>query len=188
MQLSAEQEHDLDWSDRLQDWLDGDLDRSGRAAFEAHLAACTTCQTRAAEFKALDESLRTAAPRLAPGLTLDDSFDARIWDRIDSIDEAQRAAARRRLEQELQANLHALSRNWRRALAFMIPGVLAGIALAFALAGWLDDSGLTRTLIVESASEFGRDTSQIVRLTLTTLLGASLGAIVASWIASIAEH
>lgn len=188
MQLTPEQEHDLDWNDRLQDWLDGDLDPAGVTAFEAHLSGCATCQTRAGDFRALDDALTAAAARLAPGLTLDDRFDARIWKHIDSVDEAQRAEARRRLEQELQASLHALSRNWRRALAFMIPGVLAGIALAFALLGWLDDAGITRTLIVQSAGELGRDTSQWVRLMMTTLVGASLGVIVARWVASVVEQ
>ncbi len=42
------------------------------------------------------------------------------------------------IEQELQQNLHALARGWRRALLFVVPGVVAGVALAFALAWWLD--------------------------------------------------
>ena len=58
-----------------------------------------------------------------------------------------------RIEQELQQNLQALARGWRRALLFIVPGVIAGVALAFALAWWLTDAGVMRTLIVQSAAE-----------------------------------
>jgi len=175
--------HDIQWNDRLQDWLDGDLDAADSAALQAHLADCAGCRARADELQTLDRDLRSATPRLA----LDDSFDAKIFAQLDAIDETKRAEARRRLEQELQQNLHALARGWRRALLFVVPGVIAGVALAFALAWWLDTGGVMRTLIVQSAAEFGTDNSGQVRLIVMTLLGAGLGGMIARWLATVVE-
>jgi anti-sigma factor RsiW len=176
-------EHELAWNDRLQDWLDGDLNAADEAALQAHLADCAMCRARADELQALDESLQTASPRLA----LADTFDAKIFAQIDSIDDSKRAAQRQRLEQELQQNLQALKRGWRRALLFVLPGVIAGVALAFALAWWLSDAGLMRTLIVQSAAEFGSNNSSQVQLIVMTLLGAGLGGTLARWLASVVE-
>ena len=180
---SDAREHELAWHDRLQDWLDGDLDAAGAAALQAHMADCAMCRARAAELQALDQSLQIAAPRLA----LDDAFDARIFAQIEAIDESKRAAQRQRLEQELQQNLQALQRGWRRALLFILPGVIAGVALAFALAWWLNDAGLMRALIVQSAAEFGTNNSSQVQLIVMTLLGAGLGGTLARWLASVVE-
>lgn len=172
--------HDIQWDDRLQDWLDGDLDAADTAALQAHMADCAECRARADELQALDGNLRSAAPRLV----LDDSFDAKIFAQLDVIDDTKRAEARRRLEQELQQNLHALARGWRRALLFVVPGVIAGVALALALAWWLDTGGVMHTLIVQSAAEFGTDNSGQVRLIVMTVLGAALGGLIARWLAS----
>jgi anti-sigma factor RsiW len=175
--------HDIQWNDRLQDWLDDDLDAADTAELQAHMADCAACRARADELQALDRNLRSAASRLA----LDDSFDAKIFAQLDAIDETKRAEARRRLEQELQQNLQALARGWRRALLFVVPGVIAGVALAFALAWWLDTGGVMRTLIVQSAAEFGTDNSGQVRLIVMTVLGAGLGGLIARWLASVVE-
>jgi anti-sigma factor RsiW len=176
-------EHELAWNDRLQDWLDGDLNAAGEAALQAHLADCAMCRARADELQTLDQSLQLASPRLA----LDDAFDAKIFAQIATIDDSKRAAQRQRLEQELQQNLQALRRGWRRALLFIVPGVIAGVALAFALAWWLNDAGLMRTLIVQSAAEFGTNNSSQVQLIVMTLLGASLGGTLARWLANVVE-
>jgi anti-sigma factor RsiW len=175
--------HDIEWNDRLQDWLDGDIDSADAATLQAHMADCAACRARADELHALDRELRGAAPRMA----LDDTFDAKIFAQLDAIDETKRAEARLRLDQELQQNLHALARGWRRALLFVIPGVIAGVALAFALAWWLDTGGVMRALIVESAAEFGTDNSGQVRLIVMTVLGAGLGGLLARWLASVVE-
>ena len=176
-------EHELAWNDRLQDWLDGDLDAAGAAALQAHMADCAMCRARADELQALDRNLQLASPRL----TLDSAFDAKIFSQIAAIDDSQRAAQRQRLEQELQQNLQALKRGWRRALLFILPGVIAGIALAFALAWWLNDAGLMRTLVVQSAAEFGANNSSQVQVIVMTLLGAGLGGTLARWLASVVE-
>jgi anti-sigma factor RsiW len=175
--------HDIEWNDRLQDWLDGDLDAADAAALQAHMAGCAACRTRADELQALDRSLRSAAPRLA----LDDAFDAELFAQIDAVDESKRAEARQRIEQELQQNLQALARGWRRALLFIIPGVIAGVALAFALTWWMNDAGVMRALIAQSAAEFGPGNSGQVQLIATTLLGAALGGLIARWLATVVE-
>jgi anti-sigma factor RsiW len=176
-------EHELAWNDRLQDWLDGDLDAADTAALQAHMADCPMCRARADELQALDQSLRSAAPRLA----LNDAFDAKIFAQIEAIDDSKRAEARKRIEQELQQNLQALARGWRRALLFIVPGVVAGVALAFALSWWLTDAGVMRALIAQSAAEFGSNNSGAVQLIATTLLGAGLGGLIARWLATVVE-
>lgn len=173
-------DHHLDWNDRLQDWLDGDVEAGESELIEAHLGECRICQARLAELELLDGALRAAAPRSTP----DAGFDQRLYARIGAIDEGQRAQARQRVEQELQQNLHALSRGWRRTLAFLIPGVIAGLALAFALSAWLDGSDVTRALIAPTPASLGHD---LVRWTLSALAGTSLGLAVSRWLASVVD-
>jgi anti-sigma factor RsiW len=181
---TATREHELAWNDRLQDWLDGDLEAADAAALQAHMADCAMCRSRAVELQELDSKLRSTAPRLA----LDDAFDAKIFAQLDVIDDSQRAAARSRIEQELQQNLQALARGWRRGLLFVVPGVIAGVALALALAWWLADANLMRTLIAQGAAEFGSNNSEQIRLITMTLLGAGVGGVIARWLASVAEQ
>ena len=107
---SAASDHHLEWNDRLQDWLDGDLSAADEAALQAHMADCALCRARADELRELDFSLSTAAPRLA----LDAAFDARLFAQIDAIDDSKRAEARQRMERELQQNLQALARVFLR--------------------------------------------------------------------------
>jgi anti-sigma factor RsiW len=139
--------HDIEWNDRLQDWLDGDLDAADAAALQAHMAGCAACRARADELQALDRSLRSAAPRLA----LDDAFDAELFAQIEAVDESK------------------------------------GVALAFALTWWMNDAGVMRALIAQSAAEFGPGNSGQVQLIATTLLGAALGGLIARWLATVVE-
>jgi anti-sigma factor RsiW len=180
---AAASDHELEWNDRLQDWLDGELDPAGVTAFETHLAGCAMCQNTVARFEQLDEALVAAAPTLS----LDASFDQRLLAQIETIDEKHRAEARRRIEQELQQQLGALRRGWKRTLAFVIPGIVAGIAVAFALTAWLDDSGVTRTLVAEGAAELGSGSTDFIRLGVTSIVGAALGMLIAPWLARLSE-
>jgi anti-sigma factor RsiW len=177
--MNAVQEHHIEWNDRLQDWLDGEPD----ATFEAHLAACQLCQTRLEDLQSLEESLHGELPPLS----LDATFDARLYAQIGEIDERQKQAARERVEREWQENLSALRSSWRRSLAFVIPGIVAGIALAFALAAWLDSSGVVQTVAAESLKELGRSDSHAIQMYLTGLLGATIGLVVARWLASVTD-
>jgi anti-sigma factor RsiW len=181
-QTSAASEHRLEWNDRLQDWLDGDLSASEAAALQAHMTDCDLCRARAQELQELDRSLKSAAPRLE----LDAAFDARLFAQIDAIDESKRAEARRRVEQELQRDLQALARGWRRALLFIVPGVVAGIVLAFGLSSWLNDASVMQALVTESA-RLGSGNSGLVHVIATAVLGAGLGGMIARWLASVVE-
>ena len=171
------------WDDALQDWLDGELNDAESAAFEAHLAACGLCQRSLPEFEELDEALiESAAP-----LRLDESFDETLLARIDAIDEGKRLEARRRLEQEWQQQMQSLSRNWRRTLAFVIPGIIGGIVLAMALVSWLDSSGITSNLVAQGAAELGGRSIDYLRLGITAVVGGALGMVVAPWLSRLAD-
>jgi anti-sigma factor RsiW len=184
--MSDPSTHLAEWNDRLQDWLDGDLNAADEAELQAHMADCALCRARADELRELDFNLANAAPRIA----LDDAFDARLFARIDEMVDAahdsQRAAARQRMEQELQQNLQALARGWRRSLLVVVAGAIAGVAMAFGLTTWLNDAEVMHTLVVESA-RLGSENSGSVHLVVTTLLGATLGGAIARWLASVAE-
>lgn len=174
-------EHHLEWNDRLQDWLDGEIESGDTGVFETHLGDCEICQQRLEQMEDLESALRAATPHPV----LDSSFDARLFDKIDAFDDAQRAAARERVEQELQQNLRALSRSWKRMLAFTIPGIVGGIAVAFALAGYFDASGLTGKL-AESASEIGGNPG-LMHTLIIAVLGAGIGGLTAGWLSRAAE-
>jgi hypothetical protein len=79
-----------------------------------------------------------------------------------------------------------LARGWRRALLFIVPGVVAGIALAFGLASWLSDASVMQALVTESA-KLGSGNSGLVHLVATTVIGASLGGLIARWLATVVE-
>lgn len=177
------EQHSQQWNDRLQDWLDGELNAADSAAFETHLAGCSECQRSMEELEELDAALTAAA---AP-LELNAAFDHALFARIDAIDDSKRAEARRRLEQEWQQQLQALSRNWRRTLAFVIPGIIAGIVLACALMTWLDSSGITNSLVAQGAAELGGRSIDFLRVGITTTIGAALGMLVAPWLARLAD-
>lgn len=180
-QQTAVSEHHLEWNDRLQDWLDGDIEAGDAGVFEAHLGACSICQERVARMQALETALMAATPRPV----LDAGFDARLFAMIDAVDESQRAAARQRAERELEQNLKALSRSWRRAVTFMIAGVIGGVAVALALAGYFDASGLTGKLAAEGASGLGGNT-ELLHAAITALLGAGIGGLTAGWLSRTA--
>lgn len=175
--------HSEEWDGRLQDWLDGELNTAEAAVFEAHLAGCGECQQTVEALEKLDESLVAANPPLA----LNSSFDERLLAQIGAIDESKRAEARRRLELEWQQQMRDLSRNWKRTLAFLIPGVIAGIACAFALMAWLDSSGVTSNLVAQGSAELGSGSTDLLRTALTGFVGAALGMAVAPWLARLAE-
>lgn len=171
------------WDDSLQDWLDGALNGADNAAFEAHLAHCGKCQLNLGDFEELDAALIDSAPPLE----LDPSFDKRLFAQIDAIDESKRIEARRRLEQEWQQQMQALARNWRRTLAFVIPGIIGGIVLAMALVSWLDSSGITSNLVAQGAAEFGGQSINYLRVGITAVVGAAFGMLVAPWLARLAD-
>ena len=175
------------WDDSLQEWLDGELNAADSAAFEAHLAHCGKCQQNVGDFEELDAALVDAAPPMA----LNAAFDQKLFAQIDAIDENKRIEARRRLEQEWQQQMQALARNWRRTLAFVIPGIIGGIVLAMALVSWLDSSGITNDLVAQGvhlgAAELGGRSIDYLRLGITAVVGGAFGMLVAPWLARLAD-
>lgn len=171
------------WDDSLQDWLDGELSAGDSAAFEAHLAHCARCQQNLGDFEELDAALVEGAPTMELGA----AFDQKLFARIDAIDESKRIEARRRLEQEWQQQMQELTRNWRRTLAFVIPGIIGGIVLALALVSWLDSSGITNNLVAQGAAELGGRSIDYLRLGITSVVGAAFGMLVAPWLARLAD-
>jgi anti-sigma factor RsiW len=118
----------FEWDERLQDWIDGDLDPAASAVLEAHLAGCDACQARLRAFRAVDARLSASLARQ----TLSSSFDRTVLAHIDGAPKAGRAAARARLEQAWQAEIGAFSRQWRTAFRSMILNALLVAALLVA--------------------------------------------------------
>lgn len=176
----SSRDHDLEWNERLQDWLDGELDDREHGLTESHLRSCESCQQRLHDLEALDAALIEASPTL----TLDASFDARLFERIDEASEVRRAEARARAQAQFQAEIHALSRNWRRTLTTILPSVLAGIAFALGLAMYLDTAEWTQRLAAEGAGEMKGVDASFIHLLFTATLGAAIGYVVARWIAA----
>ena len=170
-------EHDLEWNDRLQDWLDGESDERERVLFDSHVASCESCQQRWRDLQTLDAALQNVSPTL----TLDEMFDARLFAKIDQASDAQRSEARARAQAEFQAEITALSRNWRRTLTTILPSVLAGIAIALALAMYFDTAEWTQQFAAESAGEIKGVDASFIHLLLTSTIGAAIGYVVARW-------
>jgi anti-sigma factor RsiW len=131
------------WDERLQDWIDGDLDPSEGAALEAHVTGCTLCRPRLSAFRAADALLSKALPRE----TLTESFDRSILERVERASKADRAAARARIEQEWQTQMGALSRQWRNALRSTVLNLVLATALSVAFLSRLPLSPVISRLV-----------------------------------------
>lgn len=181
--------HHVLWDDRLQDWLDGDQSETNALLFETHLSECEWCPGRLDEFQELESALRANAPPIS----LDAGFDAGIFSRIQAFDAEQRLAARQRIEQEMQSDLSALARSWRRTLAFVVPGAVAGTTLAFALAGHFHATDLNQLplpqLVSQGVSALGAHASpSLAQGVFTAVFGASIGGLLAGWLAKTASY
>jgi hypothetical protein len=139
--------------------------------------SCESCRQRWRDLQILDTALKDVSPQL----TLDETFDMRLFAEIDEASEAQRSQARARAQAEFQAEVHELSRNWRRTLTTILPSVLAGIAIALALAMYFDTAEWTQQLAAESAGEIKGVDASFIHLLLTSTIGAAIGYVVARW-------
>ena len=176
-------QHDLEWSDRLQDLLDGDLNHADRAAMEAHLSGCTRCRSQFAKLKRMDGLLRTKLEPPSPHA----SFDQQLFARIHAMDARETEKARRRIENELHQNLQSLSRNWRRNWISLLAGAMAGIALTVALLTWLDAAGVTSAVAGVAQSTTGFGTLTLLHTLILMAAGSAVGAGIARWLASNVE-
>ena len=160
----ADSTHHLDWDERLQDWIDGDLAPSDSASLEAHVAGCALCQTRANALRALDTTLLDTLSREA----LSADFDRSLLGHIDLVPRPDRAAARARIEQAWQAEAGAFSRQWRTSLRSMILNALlaAGLLTAFLtrLPGWVSGARLSDQIGQITLLAFGRPALTLVAM------------------------
>jgi anti-sigma factor RsiW len=181
--VTNQEQHPLEWSNALQDFLEGELDASARQSFEAHLAACEICRDNLAQFERLDSALAAALPPIA----LDSAFDRKLFAQIDSSDEAARAARKKQALLEMQTARAALQHSWRRQLALVIPGAAAGVTLAIALSTYIGGSDLIHTLIVDGSAAMGARAADAMRLMVPCIVGAGIGAMVARWLATVSD-
>jgi anti-sigma factor RsiW len=172
--------HEAEWDQRLEEWRDG-LSASHAAAIESHIASCGECQSYLKALDRLDAALSStiSAPLLAP------DFAAALWSRIDSGSQVERALAKQRAQAELQQELAKLSANWRRKLALALPGVLAGVALAF----WLVSAigGLLSPLVGALQQHVTPEIGQLIQAILTALLGGAAGLVMSQWVGASSD-
>jgi anti-sigma factor RsiW len=180
--MSEIEQHDLEWNDRLQDLLDGDVAGPDRAVLETHVAGCARCRAQFAKLKKMDALLhaRIDEPVLSP------AFDQQVYARINALDTQARDRARRRIDRELQENLELLSQGRRRGLLSMLGGAVAGVALAFALITWADQTGIANA-VVGAASRVGAGQPGVLHTLVTIVIGATIGAAVSRWLISTSE-
>jgi hypothetical protein len=139
------------WSDRLSEYLDGELARDERALLEQHLATCAACRATIAELEAVVRAARGLAPR-APSTDL--------WPSLESGVEAERVPRR------------AVARLW---LAFAA-GVLITLAgtLAFRSRAGGDQvasSGERYLLLLHEPEGFGADLDEAEHAALVERYG-----------------
>ena len=117
-----------EWEERLQDWIDGDVDAGEAEAVLAHAAGCASCGERIEALRTLDNQLASCLPRPA----LDDDFDRRVLASVGRIS-GELASARSRLQRDWQEQQTGLRRSRRRIWNWIIldaAAILMLIALA----------------------------------------------------------
>ena len=140
------------WTDRLSEYVDGELDATTRAALEAHLATCADCRAIRAELQQVVERARRVGYR---------EPTADLWRPIEASIRASGPAARRH---------RLVTLSWSRlATAAAIVAVLAG-GFAWAVA--------SRRAVSRDAALASRDTAAPV--VGTTAAGASALAVMSS--------
>lgn len=176
----SEQDHAAAWDDRLQDWLDGDLEAQEHALVQSHLESCAQCQQSLDALQRLERQLSSALTSTG----LDHAFDTRLFAQIDAANDAQRIEARQRAQAELQAELQALARNWKQTLFRLLPSVLAGVAFTLALTMYFDTAQWLRAFAADGAGQIGGLDSSFVHLLLTSAMGAAIGYGIARWLSA----
>ena len=166
------EQHDAQWNDLLQDQIDGELVASDRVALDSHVAGCPRCRAQLSKLKRLDHLLHA---KLEPP-PLSSTFDQQVFARIHAMNEQAQERTRRRMERELQDNLQALSRTWRRSLLSVIGGAIAGIALALAFLNWASEASLAKSLVIAATNSVGQGYSNVIQVLITMIVGAAIGA------------
>jgi hypothetical protein len=175
--LPSQLPHDAEWSQRLEEWRDGLAKGLDSVAIESHVASCEQCRDYLAALDRIDVALSSTV--VVPSLSAD--FDLGIWSRIDSGREIERALAKQRAQEELRQQLTALNAAWRRRLIWMIPGVSAGMALAFWLASLVSGADVMASFASILQQQLGPSTGQLVQTIVTGLLGGAAGFAMSQW-------
>jgi anti-sigma factor RsiW len=170
--------HGADWGQRLEEWRDGLASGADATAIETHVASCDECQDYLEALEQIDAALSSTLHISA----LSADFDLQLWSRIGSSDDIQRTLAKQRAQEQMQQELAALTRNWRRRVALMIPGLLAGIAIAFWFASLVNGSDAMTTFATLLQQKLGVSTGQLVQSIVTGLLGGAVGMAMSQWI------
>lgn len=128
---------DAHWTERLSEYLDGELGERDRKALEAHVAACTECATVLEDLRAV-----VAEAQALPDPEVSEALNAELWAGI----EPRLKPRRRWFEGLLEALVPAPA---GRRFSFSVPQ-LAGAALAVAVvsagaAMWISGRGASPT-------------------------------------------
>jgi anti-sigma factor RsiW len=181
--FTSQTTHEAEWTQRLEEWRDGSADAADAAAIESHLPDCKECRDYLTALESIDAAL--SASLVAPALSAE--FDRKLWSRIDSGNDIQRALAKQQVQDELRQNLAALEHRWRLKLALIIPGVLAGILLAFWLVSLVSAAAWFTPLFTLVQQQLGPATGQLVQTIATGLLGGAIGLLITQWITPATE-
>jgi anti-sigma factor RsiW len=124
------------WTDRLSEYLDGELGPEERAAAERHLAGCPDCAGVLEELRAVVAEARTL-PDAAPARDLWPGIQARLAPRAEAGTDVTAGAARAGgLGEAGRSRGRPIPLAWRRRLVVSVPQLLAaGIAVAVLSAG-----------------------------------------------------
>lgn len=168
------EQHDAQWNDLLQDLIDGEIENADRVVLDSHVAGCHRCRAQLTKLKRVDHFLH--AKLESPPLSV--TFDQQAFARIHAMNEQTQERARRRMESELQENLQALARTWRRSLLSVIGGAIAGIALALAFLNWASEAPIAKSVVDAATNSVGQGYSNVIHVLITMLVGAAIGACV----------
>ncbi|HEU4655581.1 MAG TPA: zf-HC2 domain-containing protein [Steroidobacteraceae bacterium] len=176
-------QHEAEWAQRLEEWREGLASATEATAIESHVAGCDECRDYLDALNHIDAALGStlSAPLLSPG------FDAALWARVDSNDAIQRTLAKQRAQEQMEQQLAALDSRWRRALVLLIPGVLAGIALAFWFVSLIEQSSLLAPLLAALQDQLGAQNGRLVQAVATGMLGGAAGFAMSKWFAPRSE-
>ncbi len=104
-----------EWTDRLSDYLDGELSNDERAAVDAHLGQCRECAAALNDLKRVVAQAQTLAPRPP---------DADLWRGIAG-----------RLDEAAGGHVMAFAPKRSRTIALTLPQLAAAAALGAAVSG-----------------------------------------------------
>lgn len=134
--------HRAEWTDRLEDLIDGALAGTEREAVEKHVTGCEICSGDIRALHELDAAL--GAQIIAP--RLDTEFDRKVRAQVASYDDEARQRAKQRAEIEFARAESSLANAWRKRRQRLLLDGVALIGCLCALGFSLRASGLWSTV------------------------------------------